>query len=34
MTGFEHEWVSSLEDKLPSEPQNGVQNSQQKPEPP
>ena len=30
LPGFEHEWVSSLEDKPPSEPQNGVQNSQKK----
>ena len=34
MTSFEQELVSPLKDKPPSEePQNGVQNSKQKPEP-
>ena len=33
VTGFEHEWVSSSEDKPPSEPQNGVHDLHQKPEP-
>ena len=33
MTRFEHELVSSLKDKPPSEPQNGVQDLHQEPEP-
>ena len=33
MTSFKQQLVSSLQDKPPSEPQKGVRNLQQKPEP-